>query len=76
MATLSAMYAQLLSILADHRPADAWVVAIEHMQALNELTQTAEKGWTNNPLAAVEDESSLGECESAMRDPPLKVLQS
>lgn len=59
MATLSAMYAQVISVLADCRVTDAWSAISEIMSTLDQLAATVEDGWSSNPLAGIDDENSL-----------------
>ncbi|GJE98287.1 hypothetical protein PsYK624_145130 [Phanerochaete sordida] len=59
MATISAMYAQVISVLADSRPADAWTAVSKLVQIVSLLAKTAEDEWSLCPLASVDDDESL-----------------
>ncbi|EKM49498.1 uncharacterized protein PHACADRAFT_201209 [Phanerochaete carnosa HHB-10118-sp] len=59
MATLSAMYAQVISLLADGRPLDAWTAISELMRALVQLATAAEDGWARHPFASIDDEETF-----------------
>ena len=60
MASLSAMFVQVLSALSDSRTSDAWIVMSETLQRLDMLTGVLESDWLRSPLAAVSNEDSIG----------------
>ena len=60
MASLSAMFVQVLSALSDSRTSDAWIVMSETLQRLDMLTGVVESDWLRSSLAAVSNEDSIG----------------
>ena len=61
MSSLSGMCSQLLSILADTRPAEAWPVMREIVDTFMQLSATVESDWLKVPFSRVADENELGE---------------
>ncbi len=61
MSSLSGMCSQLLSILAETRPAEAWPVMQETADAFTQISRTVQGDWLKVPFSRITDESELGE---------------
>ena len=60
MPSLSAMFVQVVSALADSRPSDAWPVMQEAMEELVSFTARVEADWLKSSLAGVPEDRSIG----------------
>lgn len=60
MASLSGMCSQLLSVLADMRPAEAWPVMLETTDLFAKITKNVELDWLKTPLAHIVNSEELG----------------
>lgn len=56
MASLSGMYSQLLSVLADYRPVEAWPVMQDTTDMFVKITRNVESDWLKTPFAHAADE--------------------
>lgn len=59
MASLSGMCSQLLSVLADTRPTEAWPVIQETLSTFYNMTRAIETDWLRTPFANVNTEEEL-----------------
>lgn len=71
------MCSQLLSILAETRPAEAWPVMQEIADAFMQISETVESDWLKVPFSRVVDENELGEMQfSCVERTIFTVLQN